>query len=214
MVAAIRSVTLSTAILDSDGCCGLFQICCSIPFNIWFQDSAKILSFYCIVAYIFCHEGLLLPKGFTDFKTKISICMSMAASIRDVCRENPDRGVDQILSVAICIESCDTTLQAIGLQSLAYLCEADVIELCFVFLHFCPQDFYSAWDVIGKHVLDYSTDSTVAHGWHDFVYKYDILGVTKLDVCGCGKLGIVDEECTVWVGVWSTSSSFEIRPFF
>ncbi|KAK6928380.1 Focadhesin/RST, DUF3730 [Dillenia turbinata] len=97
-------------------------------------------------------QGLLLPKGFTEFKSEKSICLSMAVSIRDVCRKNPDRGVDLILSVAACIESRDPTLQAIGLQSLAHLCEADVI------------DFYTAWDVIGKHVLDYSTDNTVAHG--------------------------------------------------
>ena len=32
-----------------------------------------------------------------------NVCISLAASIRDVCRKNPDRGVDLILSVSVCI---------------------------------------------------------------------------------------------------------------
>lgn len=78
--------------------------------------------------------------------------MSIAVSIQDVCKRNPDRGVDIILSVAVCatyfvqdftslsvssltnlfkcqacIESHDSLVQSLGLQSLAHLCEADVI---------------------------------------------------------------------------------------
>ena len=30
-----------------------------------------------------------------------NICISIAASIQDVCRKNPDRGVDLILSVSV-----------------------------------------------------------------------------------------------------------------
>ncbi|KAK1568532.1 hypothetical protein Q3G72_025587 [Acer saccharum] len=95
-------------------------------------------------------QGVLYPKGFTDFMYERNICISMAASICDVCRKNPDRGVDLILSVSACIESQDPIVQALGFQSLAHLCEADVI------------DFYTAWDVIAKHMLDYSLDPILA----------------------------------------------------
>ncbi|XP_031286525.1 protein RST1-like isoform X1 [Pistacia vera] len=96
-------------------------------------------------------QGVLNPKGFTEFMSERNICLSMAASIRDVCRKHPDRGVDLILSVSACIESRDPIVQALGFQSLAHLCEADVI------------DFYTAWDVIAKHVLDYSLQPNLAH---------------------------------------------------
>ncbi|KAM6572330.1 hypothetical protein CsatA_016410 [Cannabis sativa] len=95
-------------------------------------------------------QGVLLPKGFTEFKSERNVCISIAASINDVCRKNPDRGVDLILSVSACIESRDPIIQALGFQSLAHLCEADVV------------DFYTAWDVISKHVLDYSRNSILA----------------------------------------------------
>ncbi|GAY46821.1 protein RST1 [Citrus sinensis] len=95
-------------------------------------------------------QGVLQPKLLIDLKSERNICISIAASIHDVCRKDPDRGVDLILSVAACIESRDPIIQALGLQSLAYLCEADVI------------DFYTAWDVIAKHVLDYSLDPMLA----------------------------------------------------
>ncbi|KAF4381599.1 hypothetical protein F8388_021227 [Cannabis sativa] len=104
-------------------------------------------------------QGVLLPKGFTEFKSERNVCISIAASINDVCRKNPDRGVDLILSVSLfvvvlfhgekskaCIESRDPIIQALGFQSLAHLCEADVV----------------AWDVISKHVLDYSRNSILA----------------------------------------------------
>ncbi|XP_061373555.1 protein RST1 isoform X2 [Gastrolobium bilobum] len=96
-------------------------------------------------------QGVLLPKGFTDFMSERAICISMAASIRDVCHKSPDRGVDLILSVSSCIESQDPIIKALGLQSLAHLCEADVI------------DFYTAWDVIAKHVQGYQEDPILAH---------------------------------------------------
>ncbi|RDX62949.1 Protein RST1, partial [Mucuna pruriens] len=95
--------------------------------------------------------GILLPKGFTNFTSERDICISMAASIRDVCHKSPDRGVDLILSVSSCIESPDPVIKALGLQSLAFLCEADVI------------DFYTAWDVIAKHVQGYQEDHVLAH---------------------------------------------------
>ncbi|KAF1859358.1 hypothetical protein Lal_00009942 [Lupinus albus] len=95
--------------------------------------------------------GVLLPKGFVDFKSDRAICISIAASIRDVCHKSPDRGVDLILSVSSCIESQDPVIKALGLQSLVHLCEADVI------------DFYTAWDVIAKHLQGYPADPIIAH---------------------------------------------------
>ncbi|CAN1347184.1 Protein RST1 [Linum perenne] len=95
-------------------------------------------------------QAALLPNGFSQLKSERTTCISLAASIRDVCRENPDRGVDLILSVSACIESRDPTIQALGFQGLAHLCEADVV------------DFYTAWDVIAKDVLDYSIDPVLA----------------------------------------------------
>ncbi|KAE9585989.1 hypothetical protein Lalb_Chr24g0397171 [Lupinus albus] len=96
-------------------------------------------------------QGVLLPKGFVDFKSDRAICISIAASIRDVCHKSPDRGVDLILSVSSCIESQDPVIKALGLQSLVHLCEADVI------------DFYTAWDVIAKHLQGYPADPIIAH---------------------------------------------------
>ncbi|XP_043808563.1 protein RST1 isoform X3 [Manihot esculenta] len=95
-------------------------------------------------------QAVLLPIRFSEFNSDRNICISLATSVRDVCSKNPDRGVDIILSVSACIESKDPIIQALGLQSLAYLCEADVI------------DFYTAWDVIAKHVLEYSSDPVLA----------------------------------------------------
>ncbi|KAL3526395.1 hypothetical protein ACH5RR_011051 [Cinchona calisaya] len=95
-------------------------------------------------------RGVLLPEKFVELATKKDVCISMAASVRDVCRKDPDRGVDLVLSVAACIENEDPLIQSLGLQSLAHLCEADVI------------DFYTAWDVIRKHVFRYTTNALVA----------------------------------------------------
>ncbi|XP_010248610.1 PREDICTED: protein RST1 [Nelumbo nucifera] len=97
-------------------------------------------------------QGILHPKDFIEFSSDKNISISMAASICDICRKNPDRGVDLILSVSACIESRDPTIQALGFQSLAHLCETDVV------------DFYTAWDVVAKHVLDYMEDPIVANG--------------------------------------------------
>lgn len=96
-------------------------------------------------------QGLLLPEAFSQLKHEKSICISMAVTVLDVCKKNPDRGVDIILSVEACIESTDAIIQALGIQSLALLCEADVI------------DFYTAWGVIAKYVLNYSGDPVVAN---------------------------------------------------
>lgn len=95
-------------------------------------------------------QAVLLPKLLADFMFERNICISIAASLRDVCQKNPDRGVDLIFSVSACIESKDPTIRALGFQSLAHLCEADVI------------DFYTAWDVIATYVQGYSTDPVVA----------------------------------------------------
>ncbi|KAJ0254105.1 Protein RST1 [Hirschfeldia incana] len=95
-------------------------------------------------------QEVLRPKGFKDFISERHICISMAASIEDVCRRHPDRGVDLILSVQACIESQDFSVRALGFQSLSHLCEADVI------------DFYTAWGVIEKHAQNIKLDPHLA----------------------------------------------------
>ncbi|KAJ4834185.1 hypothetical protein Tsubulata_018875 [Turnera subulata] len=124
------------------------------------KDGKPVL--YATGARLLCHtwmlndrafgslQPVLQPKGFNEFKAEKNICLSLAASILDVCGKDPDRGVDLILSVSACIESTHPNIQALGLQSLAHLCEADVV------------DFYTAWDVIAKHVRDYSADPFLA----------------------------------------------------
>ncbi|CAI9111482.1 OLC1v1011710C1 [Oldenlandia corymbosa var. corymbosa] len=97
-------------------------------------------------------QGVLIPSKFVELAMEKDICISMAASVLDVCRKNPDRGVDLVLSVEACIENEDNLVQSLGLQSLAHLCEADVI------------DFYTAWDVIKKHVSKYKTNAVVTYG--------------------------------------------------
>ncbi|XP_065878265.1 protein RST1 isoform X2 [Euphorbia lathyris] len=133
-------------------------------------------------------QAVLLPKGFTQFKTDKTICISLATSIRDVCRKNPDRGVDIILSVSACIESQDPIIKALGLQSLAHLCEADLI------------DFYTAWSVVEKHVVDYSSDAVVAQS-----------------VCTLLKWGAMDAEAypraseNVLQILWDVGASVHVR---
>ncbi|KAH0923800.1 hypothetical protein HID58_023818 [Brassica napus] len=95
-------------------------------------------------------QEVLRPKGFKDFISERHICISMAASIEDVCKRHPDRGVDLILSVQACIESQDFSVRALGFQSLSHLCEADVI------------DFYTAWGVIEKHAQNIKLDPLLA----------------------------------------------------
>uniref|UniRef100_A0A7N0TGW4 DUF3730 domain-containing protein n=1 Tax=Kalanchoe fedtschenkoi TaxID=63787 RepID=A0A7N0TGW4_KALFE len=85
-------------------------------------------------------QGYLKPQKFAEFTSERNISISMAACLRDVCRKNPDRGVDLILSVSACIEAHDPPVKALGLECLSHLCEADVI------------DFYTAWDVITSHL--------------------------------------------------------------
>ncbi|KAJ4765519.1 Protein RST1 [Rhynchospora pubera] len=97
-------------------------------------------------------QKVLDVEGHSGIVPEKDIAISIAASVRDVCKNNPDRGVDLILPVSSCIESRASMVQALGLEGLAYLCEADVV------------DFYTAWAVISKHVFDYSTDSGLAYG--------------------------------------------------
>ncbi|XP_057947860.1 protein RST1 isoform X1 [Malania oleifera] len=147
-------------------------------------------------------QGVLLPKWFTEFMSERNICISIAASIRDVCRNNPDRGVDLILSVSACIENYDCVIQALGFQSLAHLCEADLI------------DFYTAWDVIAKHVLNYSADPVVAHSvclllrWGAMdaeAYSEASRNVLQIlwEVCTAGHLG----RASLWIK--ARASAFE-----
>lgn len=51
-------------------------------------------------------QSFLLPECFIEFNCNHSIATSMAASLRDICRRNPERGVQLILSVAVWIFSC------------------------------------------------------------------------------------------------------------
>ncbi|KAL9292968.1 Protein RST1 [Arabidopsis thaliana] len=94
---------------------------------------------------------VLRPQGFIEYISERHICISMAASIHDVCKRHPDRGVDLILSVQACIESQNCPVRALGFQSLSHLCEADVI------------DFYTAWDVIKKHAQHIKLDPLLAY---------------------------------------------------
>ncbi|VAH57368.1 unnamed protein product [Triticum turgidum subsp. durum] len=97
-------------------------------------------------------RGVLDPETFSSFTTDREVFTSIAASVRDVCKQNADRGVDLILSVSSCIGSRDSVVQALGLESLSYLCEADIV------------DFYTAWKVISKELTDYSVNPTVSNG--------------------------------------------------
>ncbi|KAH0467444.1 hypothetical protein IEQ34_004682 [Dendrobium chrysotoxum] len=102
--------------------------------------------------WVVSDRGVLSPKTLSNFEPVREICVSVAASVRDVCKENPDRGVDLILSLSSCIESEDSTVKALGLRSLSLLCEADVV------------DFYTAWEVVAKHVNTYTEEPVVAAG--------------------------------------------------
>ncbi|XP_021714908.1 protein RST1-like isoform X2 [Chenopodium quinoa] len=102
-------------------------------------------------------RSFLLPECFVEFRFDETISISMAASLRDVCRRNPERGVQLILSVAACIESSGSIIRALGFQSIGYLCEADVV------------DFYTAWNVIAKYGLEYSTDPVLAYSLCSFL---------------------------------------------
>lgn len=53
----------------------------------------------------FRRQGILLPAKFDEFSSKQEIIISMAASVRDVCKRNPDRGVDLVLSVEVWLQS-------------------------------------------------------------------------------------------------------------
>ena len=68
---------------------------------------------------------MLLPKGFTEFMSERNICISMAASIRDVSRKNPDRGVDLILSVSVWLSGNGF------LCALLHACCSKVSPFCF-----------------------------------------------------------------------------------
>ncbi|KZV19360.1 hypothetical protein F511_25095 [Dorcoceras hygrometricum] len=97
-------------------------------------------------------HGALHQNGLMQFASERSICISMAVSILDICKRNPDRGVDLILSVEACIENHDHLVRSLGFQCLACLCEADVV------------DFYTAWDVIEVHAQNYLGEALIAHG--------------------------------------------------
>ncbi|KAL6552953.1 hypothetical protein OROGR_006795 [Orobanche gracilis] len=97
-------------------------------------------------------QAMLHPDALVKYGSERDICMSIAASVEDVCKRNPDRGLDIISSVAACIENHDPWVESFGLQGLAHLCEADVI------------DFYTAVDVIAKHIQNYCGNAIVAYG--------------------------------------------------
>ncbi|GFP98937.1 protein rst1 [Phtheirospermum japonicum] len=86
-------------------------------------------------------QAMLHPNGLVQYGSERDTCISIAVSIEDVCKRNPDKGVDIILSVAACIENHDPWVQSIGLQN-----------------------FYTAWDVIATHIQNYRGNAIVAHG--------------------------------------------------
>lgn len=45
---------------------------------------------------------MLHPDALVQYNADRGICISIAASVHNVCKRNPDRGVDIILSVAVC----------------------------------------------------------------------------------------------------------------
>ncbi|GER29503.1 ARM repeat superfamily protein [Striga asiatica] len=96
--------------------------------------------------------AILQPNGLAQYEAESDTCISIAVSVEDVCKRNPDKGVDIILSVAACIENSNPWVKSLGLRSLAHLCEADAI------------DFYTAWEVIATHIQDYHGNSIVAYG--------------------------------------------------
>ncbi|XP_074292978.1 protein RST1-like isoform X1 [Silene latifolia] len=96
-------------------------------------------------------QVFLLPECFREFGSDRTVVISMAACLRDICRQNPDKGIELILSIAGCIECRDAVVQALGLQSLGFLCEADAV------------DFYTAWDVVANHVKEYLAEPVVAY---------------------------------------------------
>ncbi|XP_056699417.1 protein RST1 isoform X3 [Spinacia oleracea] len=102
-------------------------------------------------------RSFLLPEYFVASRFDRTIATSLAASLRDICRKSPERGVQLILSVAACIECSVSTIRALGFQSLGYLCEADVV------------DFYTAWNVIAKYGQEYSTDPMIAYSLCSFL---------------------------------------------
>ncbi|CAM6092766.1 unnamed protein product [Calypogeia fissa] len=83
-------------------------------------------------------QKMLRPGDINEAILQTDLAQSRAACVRDVSRKDPDRGVDLVLSVQACIESKDSVVVSLGLQSLALLCKEDLI------------DFYTAWLVISK----------------------------------------------------------------
>ncbi|XP_057823023.2 protein RST1 isoform X2 [Cryptomeria japonica] len=102
--------------------------------------------------HVFVHlQKFLHPKLLSSSTLDMDLVISMAACVRDVCKKDPDRGVDLILSVQACIESKKAAVQALGLESLAHLCEFDVV------------DFYTAWAFISKFLEDPLSDPVVSY---------------------------------------------------
>ena len=67
------------------------------------SSNPKVRIEYKIIFFInWWFQGMLHPNELALCGTERGICMSIAVSVRDVCKRNPDRGVDIILSVAVC----------------------------------------------------------------------------------------------------------------
>ncbi|KAJ7536683.1 hypothetical protein O6H91_12G077500 [Diphasiastrum complanatum] len=95
-------------------------------------------------------EKALQPSKFLDKTLDLHLAVSIAVSLRDVCKNNSDRGTDLVLSIQACIESKISVVQALGLESLSYLCEDDTI------------DFYTTWLVISKLFQNLPTNPLMA----------------------------------------------------
>ncbi|KAI5062948.1 hypothetical protein GOP47_0021495 [Adiantum capillus-veneris] len=87
---------------------------------------------------------------FVEPTTNFETVLGRAASLRDVCRLDADRGVELILSVQACIQSESFIVKALGLESLAWLCQHDVI------------DFYTAWEVLAAWFSDLPSNTMLA----------------------------------------------------
>lgn len=85
------------------------------------------------------------------------IRLSRAATICDICKKDADCGVELVLSIQECIESKDPSIRALGLQSLSWLCQSDVI------------DFYTAWAVIGNLLPETPSDCVLEESLCQFL---------------------------------------------
>ncbi|CAK9278843.1 unnamed protein product [Sphagnum jensenii] len=128
-------------------------------------------------------QGVLQATDISQPMNPVVLCLSQAASIRDVCRKNPDRGVDLVLSIQACIESSTSFVCALGLQSLALLCKDDSI------------DFYTAWLVLSKLFPSLPSDPIVAESLCEFI-GHGSLDAAAYPQAAATLIGYLYEACS------------------